>query len=263
MTSNGTPGGTPGPGEYVDENGNGQWDPGEEQIVTVTGVRPNEVDDGDGGEGGAPWEPDPGGDTGGAAPGTGMGGPALPPPGEDDIAQRVTIDPSVPADQRERAEQVEQELEQKMREIDQKIQALDDNEIVTIDGKNYTGAEIKALWSQMTYVITLGQDFGPLGGAQNNNGEVRANLSTLEVILPRTNSPFLYGVDDMFLHELAHLLPADIDNYAAQWRAYRDSGGSLTIPAWQASPNFQAAERYTHRWASAIGARAGVVGYGS
>lgn len=65
----------PQPGEYVDENGNGRWDPGEEQIITVTGRR--DVDDD-----GAPWEPNPGdGPPDGNEPGGGGGGgdPSEPP----------------------------------------------------------------------------------------------------------------------------------------------------------------------------------------
>ena len=261
-----TPGGTPPPGGYVDSNGNGQYDPGEEQVIVVNGRRPNEVDEGGGSEdGGWPWEPNPGNDAGGGTPGDGGVGGAPPPGDEDGIAQKVTLDPSIPADQRERAEEAERKLEEEMRKIDQLIQALDDNEVVTVGDKSYTGAEIKALWATMTYIITWSADFGPLGTAINNNGQVSVNLDVLEIILTRNGQIDMWGADDMLFHELAHLLPADRANYQTQWQAYLNSGGNPSVNHWQYSSYFQAAEAYTNAWKVVIGpwGRRGGFGPGS
>jgi len=56
----------PDPGNYDDANGNGQYDEGEE--IIVTGTRPKTVD-----EDGVPWEPKPGDDVGGGEKGGGPG----------------------------------------------------------------------------------------------------------------------------------------------------------------------------------------------
>lgn len=71
----------PDPGNYVDSNGNGQYDEGEE--IIVKGTRPKTVDDD-----GAPWDPKPGDDIGGGDKG---GGPGLEPPREPDCSKSNEI----------------------------------------------------------------------------------------------------------------------------------------------------------------------------
>lgn len=69
-------------------------------------------------------------------------------------------------------------------------------------------------------------------------------------------------MDDFFLHELGHLLPADEAFQQSQWDNYLRAGGNPNnANNWQSSPYFQDGERYTNSWASAIGGSIGVIGY--
>jgi hypothetical protein len=72
----------PQPGEYVDENGNGQYDEGE--LIIVTGRRPKETD-----SDGNPWDPNLGDDTGGG--GEQGGGPGVESPREPDCSKSNEI----------------------------------------------------------------------------------------------------------------------------------------------------------------------------
>lgn len=190
------------------------------------------------------------------------GGSGDTPPANDPFEDRVTIDPSVPADQMDRAHQIEAQLQAQMKEMDDKIQSLPDNALITIGNTTYTGAEIKANWEHLSFSITWGRDYGPLGSASNVNGIVGLNLGDAEIFIGRYGSSTLWGSDDLFLHELALLFPADLQFQNSEWIAYLNNGGDPNDrAAWQHSSYFQDGERYTNSWASAIGGRIGVPGY--
>jgi hypothetical protein len=217
-----------------------------------------------------PWYPglpSDSGPSGGGGGGGGGGGSETPSGGNEGetpggaFDDRVTIDPSVPADQLERAHQAELQLQTQMSELDAKIQSLPDNALVTIDDKTYTGAELKELWAQLSVVITWTDNFGPIGSAMNFNGLIKINLADLEMRLRNTGSPTEWGVDDFLIHELSHMLPADVEHWQAQRQLYRDSGGSENRDIWQQSSYFQDAESYTHSWGRVIGATIGLPGY--
>jgi hypothetical protein len=77
----------PGGGDYVDENGNGQWDPGEE--ILVNGTRPRTVDDGS--DWVTFWSGGGGGD-GGGDDGTGGGSGSEPEDEPNDCRDRHALD---------------------------------------------------------------------------------------------------------------------------------------------------------------------------
>jgi hypothetical protein len=216
------------------------WDP----------TLPNDPDpDGPYGNGGGDGG---GGETPGGSEGENPGGP---------FDDRVTIDPSMPPEQLERAQQAELQLQAQMSQLDAKIQSLPDNALLTIGDKTYTGAEIKALWAGVEVVITWEGNYGPMGQAMNFDGIIRINLPALENRIANYGSSTEWGVDDFLIHELSHLLPADREYLQSQWASYRDSGGSLDINSWQQSSYFQNAESYTHSWQRAIGGAIGIPGY--
>lgn len=207
---------------------------------------PNDPGDGGGGGGG-----------GGETPGGGSEGENPTVPFDD----RVTIDPSVPPDQLERAHQAELQLQAQMSELDAKIQSLPDNALVTMGDTTYTGAQLKDLWADLSVVITWGNNFGPMGSAMNFDGLIKINLSDLENRIANYGSATEWGVDDFLIHELSHMLPADIEHWRAQRKSYTDSGGSPDRDIWQQSSYFQSAESYTHSWDRVIGAAIGLPGY--
>jgi hypothetical protein len=207
---------------------------------------PNDPGDGGGGGGG-----------GGETPGDGSEGENPTVPFDD----RVTIDPSVPPDQLERAHQAELQLQAQMSDLDAKIQSLPDNALVTIGDKSYTGAEIKDLWADLSVVITWQDNFGPVGSAMNFDGMIRINLSDLEIRLSNYGSATEWGVDDFLIHELSHVLPADREYLESQWASYLASGGIADRNSWQQSSYFQNTESYAHSWGRAIGATIGLPGY--
>jgi len=205
-----------------------------------------------------PNDPNPDGPYGG---GGGHGG-GDPPQTNDPYEDRVTIDPSVPADQMVRAHQIEVQMQAQMKDIGDKIHSLPDNALITIGNTTYTGAEIKSNWEHLSFNITWGRDFGPVGSAANTNGVVSLNLDAAEIFVTRYGSSVFWGADDLFLHELAHLFPSDVQFQNDEWISYLNSGGDPNdSSAWQHSSYFQDGERYTNSWAQAIGGRIGVTGY--
>lgn len=197
---------------------------------------------------------------GGGDTGTPGGGDAAVP--QDDIAQKVTIDDSVPLEEVARAKEAEQKLEEQMRVLDKQIQALADDAAVRVGDKTYTGAEIKLLWARLSIVITWGRPDGPLGTGTNNNGIYEINLPDLETQINNSGLPGYATLAYLFMYELSHLLPIVINYGQTQWNLYKDNGGNTNdLAEWQNSEQFANTERFTHSWAEAIAGATQVVIY--
>lgn len=185
--------------------------------------------------------------------GGGGGGGDPQDPSSDPYADRVVIDPSVPPEYHDRAVAVDQKLTAEMREFGAKINSLADNQLYNFEGKTFTGAELKEVFSHLSFNITFGRDYGPGGMGANDNGVVSNNLGYLEGLLAQNHDWGDWGTNWLILHEISHLLGFERDFEHEKWLQYLATDPTPTTAEWQGTQYFRDVEDLTNQVAYFLG----------
>lgn len=181
----------------------------------------------------------------------GRADPADPTP--DPYADRVIIDPSVPAEFHDRAVAVDQKLTAEMREFGAIINALANNQLYQFGDKTFTGAELKEAFSHLSFRITFNDYYGPGGMGKNENGTVSNNLGYLEGMLAQNHPWGDWGTNWLILHELSHMLGFVGDFERTRWGQFWNSTSDHSLENWQRSQFFRDVEDMTSQVAYYLG----------
>jgi hypothetical protein len=172
-------------------------------------------------------------------------------------AASIDIDVKVPMTDQVKADVAE--LRDSIAKTTEKINALSDTaKVIMPDNKVITGAELKALWARVDFVIT-GDNYGENRAGKvdvvNGNATFHVNASHLH-----NYAGWDGGTDFYVLHELAHATDAGVKHSGAQWDAYRAATDDSLESAehYAKSDWFKAGEAYANTLAKALAQLSGL-----
>lgn len=142
------------------------------------------------------------------------------------------------------------QLAQVVRAVDEEIDKIPDTRVFQLpDGRTITGAEIKAIWNNMSFKVTHNVFYGDGRAGANVNGVVSINAAAITGYAAHGAA----GTNYLMLHEIAHVTPAGQAYDAKFLSDYKSRTGDKEATLYGPAANeFKDNERYANEIARIV-----------